>query len=129
MQKLSTLEKREVVAGFSRSSTRSSTYKKGTATTKGKFKWNTHNASLLVLSSIPGLITLGEGIWSLFSKKQENSYSDSRRWYKRKSYGFDSYADNKRDFFAYASEAIRPVIRFAPYPSKTGVTFAMPWFL
>ncbi|AFN65015.1 hypothetical protein WEN_01080 [Mycoplasma wenyonii str. Massachusetts] len=120
MEKLSLAEKQEILAGFA---------KKGVSkTTSNKFKWNTSNLSLVALSSIPSIWMIIEGIISLSTKRPTNNFSFPYRG-GYSSYGSNNYQSNKRDFFAYASEAYRPSLKLTPYPSRNSINFGLPWLV
>ncbi|ADX98306.1 hypothetical protein [Mycoplasma suis] len=131
MRKISESEKKLIVggAGRRRYSPLSSKPKSGIVNCNTRF----HNISLLALSSIPGLITLGEEIYSFFfgdkgnAKQVSSHFSPVGSGYYGNYSGGGSNASNRRDFFSYASEALRPTIRFSPYYYKSGISFGVPW--
>ncbi len=131
MQKLSALEKKEILAGFAKKVTTPKVIEKEPSPLDSKYRWFVNNVSLLALSSIPGLITFGEELYSLFAKKSNHnfySYPSGGRSYGTYGGGFNSL-DNRRNFYAYASEAYRPTMRFTSMPFKNGINFGMPWLV
>ncbi|RAO95348.1 hypothetical protein DNK47_00670 [Mycoplasma wenyonii] len=130
MQKLSTLEKKEILAGFAKS-TKTQVVKPKAVSQRvpsqldSKLYWLINNVALIALTTVPWLITFGEGIYSLVAKKP-NSYSNYSGEGRSYGGGFGSM-DARRSYYAYASEAFRPTMRFSPMPYSNGITFGMPW--
>ncbi|CCE67009.1 hypothetical protein [Candidatus Mycoplasma haematominutum] len=130
MRKLTLSEKHEYLGGASTS--RRGCYASSSPSSKKLACYNSkiHNMSLLTLATIPGLIALGEELYNLvFNRKNaaiqasyEGGIVGGRNYYSSL-----SGLDHRRDFYAYASEAFRPSIRFSPYYYKSGITFALPW--
>ncbi|AGX88884.1 hypothetical protein [Mycoplasma parvum] len=133
MKKLSESEKKQIVGGAGR--------RRISPFSSAKSKINTyntklHNISLLSLSAIPGIISLGEEIYSLFANRKNYSVGKiSSRFFNPSgiSNSQDNYinsnSNSRRDFYAYASEAFRPMIRFSPYYYKSGISFGIPWMV
>lgn len=132
MQKLSILEKKEVLAGFATNGKlaviQPKTIKRVPSQLDSKFYWLVNNVALISLATVPWLINFGEGIYTLVTKKSSNYpyYPEGVG----RSYGGGggfNYLDGRRSFYAYASEAFRPTMRFSPMPYSNGITFGMPW--
>nr|WP_146612372.1 hypothetical protein [Candidatus Mycoplasma haematolamae] len=128
MKPLSLSDKKSILAGATtRKKSATTTVKKVPTEPNPWTKWNNagFNLALVGTAIVPGIVELFDNIYQLCKlgvsgPKKGGYYSGAPK---------GSYMDQKRDYFAYASEAYRPTIRFGRNLYSSSISFGMPWFV